>query len=82
MFQKVEGDQSQNFLTPTVQAFLIILTSAIRSLIKRNRAGRWQGSKADNWAPSSLPSKTLILLQDMPLGRQKCLLCNIMIKMR
>lgn len=53
MFQKVEGDQSQNFLTPTVQAFLIILTSAIRSLIKRNRAGRWQGSKADNWAPSS-----------------------------
>lgn len=53
MFQKVEGDQSQNFLTPTVQAFLIILTSAIRSLIKRNGAGRWQGSRADNWPPSS-----------------------------
>lgn len=52
MFQKVEGDQSQNFLTPTVPAFLIILTSTIRSLIKRNGAGRWRGSKAGNWLPS------------------------------
>jgi len=52
MFQKVEEDQSLNFLTPTVQAFLIILTSAIRSLIKRKTLAGGREAEADNWPPS------------------------------
>lgn len=53
MFHKVEEDQSLNFLTPTVQAFLIILTSAIRSLIKRKALAGGREAAADNWPPSS-----------------------------